>query len=49
MVRNENLLHLIFFSFFFFSFQEFIREGCLQKIDRKGPQPRMFFLVREKR
>lgn len=25
--------------------QEFIREGCLQKIDRKGPQPRMFFLV----
>ena len=25
--------------------KEFIREGCLQKIDRKGPQPRMFFLV----
>lgn len=24
--------------------REFIREGCLQKIDRKGPQPRMFFL-----
>lgn len=24
--------------------REFVREGCLQKIDRKGPQPRMFFL-----
>ncbi|XP_044170655.1 FERM, ARHGEF and pleckstrin domain-containing protein 2-like isoform X1 [Acropora millepora] len=24
--------------------REFIREGCLQKIDRKGPQPRMFFM-----
>ncbi|XP_015764602.1 PREDICTED: FERM, RhoGEF and pleckstrin domain-containing protein 2-like [Acropora digitifera] len=27
--------------------REFIREGCLQKIDRKGPQPRMFFMVRQ--
>eukprot|EP00794_Sanderia_malayensis_P010963 gene10963-12124_t len=24
--------------------REFIREGCLSKIRRKGPQPRMFFL-----
>ncbi|EDO33626.1 predicted protein [Nematostella vectensis] len=24
--------------------REFIREGCLQKMTRKGPQPRMFFL-----
>lgn len=26
-------------------FQEFIREGCLQKFSRKGYQQRMFFLV----
>lgn len=25
--------------------QEFIREGCLHKLTRKGPQQRMFFLV----
>ena len=26
-------------------FQSFIREGCLQKLSRKGYQQRMFFLV----
>lgn len=26
-------------------FQEFIREGCLHKLTRKGLQQRMFFLV----
>ena len=26
-------------------FQEFLREGCLQKYSRKGYQQRMFFLV----
>ena len=26
--------------------REFIREGCLQKLSRKGYQQRMFFLVR---
>ena len=25
--------------------QKFIREGCLQKLSRKGFQQRMFFLV----
>jgi len=27
--------------------QKFIREGCLQKLSRKGFQQRMFFLVME--
>lgn len=27
-------------------FQEFIREGCLYKLTKKGLQQRMFFLVR---
>ena len=26
--------------------REFVREGCLQKLSRKGYQQRMFFLVR---
>ena len=26
--------------------REFLREGCLQKLSRKGYQQRMFFLVR---
>jgi FERM/RhoGEF/pleckstrin domain protein 2 len=26
-------------------FQEFIREGCLHKLTKKGLQQRMFFLV----
>ena len=25
--------------------REFVREGCLQKLSRKGYQQRMFFLV----
>ncbi len=31
--------------FEFLFFQEFIREGCLQKLSKKGYQQRMFFLV----
>ena len=27
--------------------REFVREGCLQKLSRKGYQQRMFFLVRK--
>ncbi|KAK3726912.1 hypothetical protein QZH41_016711 [Actinostola sp. cb2023] len=27
--------------------RDFVREGCLQKLSRKGPQPRMFFLIED--
>lgn len=39
-----NLTRLSFFIFYFF-LQEFIREGCLYKLTKKGLQQRMFFLV----
>lgn len=35
---------VVFFYFLFF-LQEFIREGCLYKLTKKGLQQRMFFLV----
>ena len=31
--------------YFVVRWQEFIREGCLFKVDKSGPLPRMFFLV----
>ena len=37
LVSIDNLVH---------PNREFIREGCLQKLSRKGYQQRMFFLVR---
>lgn len=40
-----NLTRLSFFIFFIFFLQEFIREGCLYKLTKKGLQQRMFFLV----
>ena len=36
LVGYENLVQ---------SGREFVREGCLQKLSRKGYQQRMFFLV----
>lgn len=39
-----NLTRLSFFIYLFF-LQEFIREGCLYKLTKKGLQQRMFFLV----
>lgn len=43
-ISAYNLTRLSFFYFLFF-LQEFIREGCLYKLTKKGLQQRMFFLV----
>lgn len=42
-ISAYNLTRLSFFFLFFL--QEFIREGCLYKLTKKGLQQRMFFLV----
>lgn len=43
-ISAYNLTRLSFFIYLFF-LQEFIREGCLYKLTKKGLQQRMFFLV----
>lgn len=43
-VQEISAYNLTRLSFFFF-LQEFIREGCLYKLTKKGLQQRMFFLV----
>lgn len=44
-VQEISAYNLTRLSFFFFFLQEFIREGCLYKLTKKGLQQRMFFLV----
>lgn len=43
-ISAYNLTRLSFFIYLFL-LQEFIREGCLYKLTKKGLQQRMFFLV----
>lgn len=44
-VQEISAYNLTRLSFFIFFLQEFIREGCLYKLTKKGLQQRMFFLV----
>lgn len=44
-VQEISAYNLTRFYFLFFFLQEFIREGCLYKLTKKGLQQRMFFLV----